>query len=276
MKKHFKTHRFIVIIFVIFCSLHVTQASPSFAGETNIYLIGEYFDWQEFVDNKKFVRESGLRFGIGLAYNYNFKFYDNQLILKPHLELIGGQIDYDSSTNSNIPVKSDSDYYDGKVELDLGWRIGSLKKVTVEPFVGIGFRGWYRNIRDAVAADGITNIYGYPEEWYSIYFRAGLRGDVALWGETRLFVEAGGKYPVYNRNTARFDKSDLGPAVTFEPGNEISWFAETGVKYKLFKASFYYDSMRFSKSDIEYSRGIGYYQPKSEADMYGIRVGMAF
>lgn len=126
-------------------------------------------------------------------------------------------------------------------------------------------------IKDSTASNG-TRAYGYTEEWYSAYGRAGLRGSVALGEKTYLFAEAGGKFPFYNSNTAHFDEADLGPDVTLRPGNEPSWLAEAGIKYKLVKASFYYDSMRFSKS----SSSGGYYQPKSQADMYGIRIGVAF
>jgi len=34
--------------------------------------------------------------------------------------------------------------------------------------------------------------------------------------------------------------------------------------------------MRFSKSDIECSQGMRYYQPGTKADMYGMRIGVIF
>jgi hypothetical protein len=274
MKNYSKISQCFFIAILFICSPRFAVAAPSFAGEANIYLIGEYFDWKEFGDNnKRFVRESGPRFGIGGSYNFEFR--DHHLIVKPRLEILFGQVDYDGATQSGVPVKTDTNYVAGKVELDLGWRFGSLKKASIEPFGGIGFRGWNRDIKDSTASNG-TPAYGYAEEWYTVYFRAGLRGDIALGEKARLFVEAGGKFPVFNENTAHFDEANLGPDVTLRPGNEPSWFAEAGVKYKVLKASFYYDSMRFSKSGVEYSGGVGYYQPKSQADMYGIRIGVAF
>jgi hypothetical protein len=261
-------------IILLLCSPRIVAAAPSFAGEANIYLMGEYFDWKEFGDNnRRFLRETGPRFGIGGSYNFEFR--DHHLILKPRLEIIGGQVDYDGATQSGIPVKTDTNYFGGKIELDLSWRFGSLQRASIEPFGGIGFRGWSRDIQDATASNG-TQAYGYAEEWYTAYGRAGLRGNVALGEKAYLFVEAGGKFPFYNRNTAHFDEADLGPDVTLKPGNRASWFAEAGIKAYWFKASFYYDSMRFSKSGVEYSGGVGYYQPKSQADMYGIRIGVAF
>lgn len=270
--KHFKKHCLVFIFAVLFCFLHLMQATRSFAGETNIYFISEYFEWQEFVHNDRLLKETGPRFGIGL--NYDVKLYNQHLTLKPRIAIIGGQVGYDGSTQSNVPLKSDTNYYDGKAEFDLGWRYGLLNKYSIEPFVGSGLRGWCRDIHDATASDRITRATGYSEEWYSVYFRTGLRGDLVLAEKTSLFVEAGGKFPVYNRNKAHFDESNLGPDVTFNPGKQLSWFTEAGVQYKSFRASIYYDSMRFSKSDTEYSGGTVYYQPKTEAGMYGIRLGM--
>lgn len=272
--KHFQIHYFTFMVFVFCCFIQSTQAVQSVAEETNIYFIGELFEWQEFVHHDRFLKETGPRFGIGL--NHDVQFYNDHLIFKPRIEIIGGRVDYEGSTQSHIPLESDTDYYDGKVGFDLGWRYTSLKKYSIEPFVGAGLRGWYRKIHDAAASDKITQAKGYPEEWRSAYFRVGLRGDLALAEKTLLFVEVGSTFPVYNQNKARFDESDLGPDVTFTPGNQPSWFAEAGVQYTPFRAGIYYDSLRFSKSDNEHSRGTIYYQPRTEADMYGIRVGIIF
>lgn len=272
--EHFQIHYFTFMVFVFCCFIQFMQAAQSFAAETNIYFISELFEWQEFVHHDRLLKETGPRFGLGL--NRDVRFYNDHLIFKPRMEIIGGQVDYEGATQSHVPLKSDTDYYDGKAEFDLGWRYVSLKKSSIEPFVGAGLRGWYRKIHDATASDRVTRATGYPEEWYSIYLRYGLRGDLALTEKTSLFVDAGGKFPVYNRNKAHFDESGLGPDVTFEPGKQPSWFAEAGVQYKPFRASIYYDGMRFSKSDNEHSRGAIYYQPETEANMYGIRIAMTF
>ncbi len=274
MKKNLRTYPWIIIVFVLLLAPGFAQAAPSFAGEANPYFTTQWFDWKEFGDaNRRLVRESGPRFGVG--FTYNFEFQEHHLILKPRIEIIGGVLDYDGATQAGVPVKTDTNYFSGKLELDLGWRFGSLQRASIEPFAGIGVHGWYRDIQDATASNG-TPAYGYTEEWYTFYIRAGLRGDIALTENTRLFAEAGGKFPVYNENTAHFDEANLGPDVTFNPGREPSWFAEAGIKYRAFKASFYYDSMLFSKSGIAYSGGTPYYQPKSQADIYGIKLGASF
>jgi hypothetical protein len=274
MKRLIKVQQYAFVIFALFCCPGILTAAPSFAGEANVYVAVEQFVWKEFNnDGSQLLKESGPRYGVG--FTYNFEFRDHHLILKPRVEIIGGVVDYDGATQAGVPVKTDTTYFGGKLEVDLGWRFGSLQKTAIEPFGGIGLRGWYRDIKDATASNG-TPAYGYTEEWYTIYLRAGLRGDIALGEAIRLFAEAGGKLPVNNENTAHFSDAGLGPDVTLKPGNEPSLFAEAGIKYKFFKTSIYYDSMRFSKSDVAYSGGVGFYQPKSQADMYGIRLGASF
>ena len=276
MKKFINLHACILIIFVLFCSPRFVQAAPSFAGEANIYFAAEFFEWKEFGDNNsRFLKESGPRYGIGGT--YNFEFFNHHLILKPRLEIIGGEVNYngqacDINTNICEPFKTDTNYFGGKVELDLGWRFGSLQRASIEPYAGIGFRGWLRDLQSGTANDG-SRVAGYTEEWLTSYGRAGLRGSVALGEKTYVFAEVGGKFPFYTENTAYLSDAGLGPDVTLKPGNRPSLIAEAGVKVRLFKVSFYYDSMRFSQSDVLSN---GYYQPKSNADMYGVHVGVAF
>lgn len=262
------------LCFILFCFCHLMQAPHSCAGETGLFFIAEYFNWKEFVNDHRLLKESGPRFGIG--WNYRAEFFDGHLILRPRIEMIAGRADYDGATQSDIRVNTDTDYYDGKAEFHIGWQTRLSAALSVEPFAGAGLRGWYRKIHGATASDGSTHAAGYPEEWYSLYLKTGLRGDFSLNKKHRLFVETGGKFPVYNESKALFSKSDLGPDVTFTPGNAPSWFVEAGLQYKSFKSSIYYDGMRFSKSDIECSQGMRYYQPGTKADMYGMRIGVIF
>lgn len=265
-----KYMQYALIAALLMCCPRFAHAAPSFAGEANPYATVQWFDWKEFGSNNgRLVRESGLRYGLG--FTYNFEFFEHHLILKPRIEIVGGRVDYDGATQAGVPVKTDTDYYSGKVELDLGWRIGSLTRASIEPFGGIAFNGWSRDIKDATASNG-TQAIGYEEAWYTAYARLGVRGNVALGEKTQLFVEAGGKFPFYTQNTAYL--SDAGGSdITLKPKNEASWFAEAGIKMYYFKASFFYDSMRFGASDVVYSGSVGYYQPKSQADIFGIRIG---
>ncbi|HUL00395.1 MAG TPA: hypothetical protein VLX29_06005 [Nitrospirota bacterium] len=204
MKTFRKTMQYSFIIFFLICCPRVVMAVPSWAGEADIYLIAEQFLWREFDNGTRLVKESGPRFGIGFA--YNFEFLDHRLMLKPRIEIVGGEVDYDGhACNINTGVcqsaTANTSYFSGKLETDLGWKFDPAKSASYEPFVGIGFQGWLRDIYNGTASDG-SSVAGYTENWYTLYIRAGLRANLALGEKSKLFAEVGGKLPVYTSNTA--------------------------------------------------------------------------
>ena len=92
-----------------------------------------------------------------------------------------------------------------------------------------------------------------------------------------MFAEAGVKLPVYNENTAYVSSINYGPDITLHPGKQASYFAEIGIKLSRFQASVFYDGLKFSRSSAV-SNGVivGAYQPKSTADIYGVKIGASF
>lgn len=262
-------------LFVIVAALVISGILPTgsvHAKEFNVYAIGEFFEWKEFNDSgSRLLKESGPRYGVGFLFFHEF---ESGLTVKPRVEVIGGKVTYDGQTQAGTPVKSKTEYINFKLETDLGYKFGRSGKASLEPFAGLGLRVWNRDIQDGTAADG-THAYGYNEEWTTLYLRGGLRGDVPVGEKSKLFGEVGVKYPLYNENTAYL--SDVGgDDVTLHPGKRPSLFAEAGMKINHLKVSAYYDSMRFSKSDVVTSGFSGYYQPKSQADMFGVRLGVSF
>jgi hypothetical protein len=238
------------------------------AGESNVYLAVDSFTWKEFGDDgSRLLKESGTLFGVGFTY---MKEFNNHVTLKPTAEIFGGTVDYDGHTQSGIPATSTVDYFGVKLEGELGRRYRSTQSFFVEPFGGLGFRAWLRDINNGTTATGST-AYGYTEDWITLHARLGVRGGVDFSRASQFFAEAGVKLPLYNENTLS-DGSD----VTLKPGKQASLFAETGIKIKRFKGSLFYDSLRFSKSPIVASGAFLYWQPKSTMDMYGIKLGLVF
>jgi len=96
-----------------------------------------------------------------------------------------------------------------------------------------------------------------------------------------MFLLVGVKLPVYTENYIN-DANVSYEAITLKPGNKPSLFAEAGVRLDRFKVSAFYDSMRFKQSptvviyDPYYAGYVGYYQPKSESDMIGLKIGATF
>jgi len=243
----------------------------------DVYGLAESFTWREFDDaGAQLLKESGPRYGLGVAYAHEFPIH---LTLRPRIELSGGAVDYDGRTQAGVPVATTTNYFGIKAEMDLGGRIKLWPGAVFEPFAGIGIRSWSRDIKDGTAANGTLAI-GYTEQWSTIYGRLGFRGEQSLGQKNNLFMLAGVKLPVYTENYINDANISYG-AITLKPGNKPSLFAEAGVKLNIFKISAFYDSMRFKKSPIvmvydPYWGVVGYYQPKSESDMIGVKVGASF
>jgi hypothetical protein len=252
-------------------------APPAFADEYNVYLAVDSFTWKEFEDNgSRLLKESGTLFRVGFTYQKEF---ENQVTIRPVVELFGGRVAYDGHAcdlfGSCQPAVSNVDYFGIKLEGDLGRRFRPYEGFSLEPFGGLGLREWARIIKNGAAADGRATA-GYREEWATLYARFGLRGGADLSSKKQLFAEAGVKAPLYNENTAYISGIGLGPDVTLHPGKQASFFAETGMKAKRFLASVFYDGLRFSRSSTVNNGFIAAYQPRSTADIYGVKLGVVF
>ncbi len=259
-------------VFVVLCSGSMA-GREAFAGEADIYAALDSFVWKEFGDGgSRLLKESGTLAGVGFAY---WKEFTNHMTLNPRVEIFGGNVDYDGSTQSGTPVATTVDYFGAKLEGDLGRKFRMAEPFFLEPFGGLGFRAWIRDIKDATTSTG-TVAYGYTEEWITLHVRVGLRGGMDISQTTRLFVEGGVKLPIYNENTAYLSSEGLGPDVTMHPGRQPSFFAEAGTRISHFMGSVFYDGLRFSRSDNVAVSGGFAYQPKSAADIFGLKLGVAF
>ena len=276
--------------FTLMATLFVTLVSPLRASASRLeefvlYPFIQYFNWEEYKDTgERVLEETGPQGGVGTLLRVDLN--NGLLMLQAKGELFGGIVDYDGQTqassrypeNSEIPVDTDVDYFGTKLEADLGLRVGETKG-TIEPFVGIGYRYWIRDLNDSVAVNRLNQlvpISGYTEEWQSFYTRWGLRGSYAVNDDFKLFAEVGGKYPIYNEN--RIDEDDL----TIKPGKQFSPFAEAGFRIDRFRATVFYEGFRFSQSSWVFAgfdsdgRSLYFSQPKSESDIIGITLGYCF
>lgn len=253
-------YTFVMLLTVVF-SLGVISAS-ALAAEFDVYGKIESFTWKEYNDNgSQLLKESGPIYGLGFS---NKSDIAKSLTFKVKGELFGGSIDYDGQTQAGTPAKTDTNYFGMKVEGDLGWKFMVAKKSSLEPFAGLGWRWWLRDIKSTGTA------IGYEELWSSVYARLGLRGDYTLSEQVKAFAEGGVKLPIYTEN-----KIDI-YGVTVKPGNEASAFAEAGFKWAKLKVNVFYEGMRFSKSDPVTGIGVIVWQPKSKADIYGVNLGVSF
>lgn len=264
-----------LVVIVVLSMLTITGSMISFSAPAlaankedvwDIYLKVESFTWKEFNDNgTQLLKESGPIYGLGGTAKSDVA---KSVTLKFKGELFGGSIDYDGQTQAGTPVKTDTDYSGFKMEGDVGWKFMVAEKSSLEPFAGLGYRWWLRDLQST------SNAIGYEERWWSFYARLGIRGDHTFSTQLKAFAEAGVKLPMHTENEA--DLSVIGlSTVTLEPGNEASVFAEIGFKWTMLKASVFYEGMRFSKSGLDNVYN-AFYQPESKADIFGVNVGVAF
>ena len=265
MKLDFYKRYLLILLLSIPISLGIIPSPVHAADEKALYGVVESFIWREFADNgQRLVKETGPLIGIGF---YIISEQENQFAIKVKGEIFGGQVDYDGHTQAGVPAFTDTNYFGFKGEIDFGKRIMLAESTFLEPFLGGGYRWWIRDIENGRDIFG-NPVSGLEEIWTSFYVRLGLRGNHNVTDRTYLFAEAGLKLPIYNLN-----ETDL---VDLEPGIKSSIFAEVGVRANRVKIAAFYDSMRFSKSDIEIAGPFLVWQPESEADIYGIQIGMLF
>ncbi|WP_306537450.1 hypothetical protein [Geobacter sp.] len=270
-------------LFAISMLAALLMASPCLAEgleEISAYGYGGYFSWKEYDDSgSRLLKESGPIFGAGAAARVDL--HQRSLILHGKAELFGTVVNYEGQTQSddrdfnNRPVDSDTRYFGAKFEGDLGWRF-AFDGGSLEPFFGLGYRTWIRDIDNSSAtteAGMRFPVGGATEYWDTIYTRYGLKGEVPMGNETALFLEAGAKYPLYNRNEAK--DTSVGD-VTIEPRSDWSAFAELGLRHKAFRPSIFYEGFRFKRSHNEQKAGYLIWQPKSESDIVGISFAYIF
>ncbi len=252
---------------------HEALAGP---GELSGYLAVQSFDWREFAEGSRAVRETGPLFGIGLVYPADM---GGHVLFTTTGEVFGGPMDYNGHacdlTGENCEASTATvNYFGIKVEGDLSRPIpaGGL---SLEPFGGLGFRYWLRNIDSGSTVSGVPTS-SFSEDWITVYVRGGIRGKVAFAGKKQLILLAGAKLPFFTQNTAHTSEVGQGPDLNLRPGKQVSFFAEAGMTLDRVTLSIFYDSFRYPQSPTV-SNGISIgYQPRSTLDLYGVRADWTF
>jgi len=263
-------YMFLAVLFFIGVSGIFYNPQPVYAGiEKNLYFVAESFTWKEFLGNETLLKESGPLYGFGFSGKVGG---DISQPLAFHYKVEGfiGYINYDGQTQTGIPITSDTRYFGFKTELGGGWNIFAGESgFSFEPFAGLGHRWWLRDITDS--SSGIGS--GYEEVWRSYYGRLGIRGEKESSDRFKIFIEAAVIIPFYTENRVYLNDFSL-EDVKVEPGNETSFWAEAGLKFKKFRLSVFYEGLRFSESDKVGPFRI--FQPESEADIFGANIGFTF
>lgn len=259
---------FVVVCFCLLCAVHAASAA-SFE-ELRPFLAVQRFNWKEYDEGRRLLKESGELYSAGVVLGMGF---DSSLTLKGKAELFGGEVGYDGETQgpNHVPLTTEVTYLGMREEVDLGYRL-PLKRLSLEPFAGLGYRWWLRDLQDSTTSSG-EPVYGYTETWQTFYGRFGARGKIDIAPALSVFAEGGGKYPFYTGNTVDFVNTG---DVTFRPGAKLSAFAGTGVSYRQLKLSVNYEGFRYSRSPMKTVGNQQFFQPKSSSDLLGVSLGWNF
>ena len=255
-----------MIIFIIALSIIIIGVNNVYGG-WDVYIKGENFKWKEYDNNNsKLLEEYGHIYGVGIFGKTVLTEISNKLIAKGKLEAFDGTVNYDGQTQDGSPIKTETDYRGNKIQGSLGWEFYITKHLLLEPFAGLGHLRWVRKIRST------ENAIGYAEIWRNFYYLVGIYCDYIFTNQLNTFAEIEIKIPIDNELEIGLVGNKN--SIIINPGEKKSIFTEAGLKYSQFKASIFYEGMKFSKSKVDTFNQI--YQPKSEGYMYGLSIGIIF
>lgn len=256
-------------------------ATAERGGSQNVFLypVVRGFSWTESApQGATLFRESGTLYGVGLqaesppAPGIRFQ---------GRIESWGGGVSYSGHTRtSGSPaggaVATDAGYFALDMEGDIGWRLPG-KEFAAIPFLGLGYRWWFRDIHEATAIDNagfLSSTGPFFEPWSTLYAKMGLRGEYRSSGTVAIFVEAGGLYPFDAENS-------LFGFVSNQPNGRLSGFVEAGVTWGRFRITGFYEGLKFKGLDPDTTAEILGTPPlgfrtDSESTTRGIRIGVVF
>jgi len=240
---------------------------PLFPGmKGRVYGLVEQFDWDETVDNAPFVGESGERFGLGILYAWD---HSPSSLITFRAEGYLGTVDYDGGLQTInpdgsvdiTPATGDTGY--GGARLELLWHYKLQQRGSaygILPYIGLGYHGWNRELK----GEG-----GYTESWNDIYLPIGVSlggqlGNAFYWA---WFADLAVAVPLFT------DEQFNDGTRSVEPEPQIGYVAELGLRRSRLSASVYYRDFSFEASPVNRD---GVYQPESEANTLGLRIGWEF
>lgn len=275
-------NRYLRSIITLTLVILASQASAAeFVGIRELFVGPSiaYFHWQESFAGKKILTEQGPMYGVDGTIVLDLLKTERagSLTLKNKAGFFGGLVYYDGHTQApeNLPVKTDVTYVGVKDEISVGWSI-PLGDGYLEPFAGVGYRWWIRDLQDTTTNNGTSTVKvsGSTEEWQSAYTKVGAALSIPFTKDWRFFVEGGGKYPFYNRNSS--DIAGIGNT-TVRPEPRWSAFAELGARSGTFRPALFYEGYRTGQSPaVRISSTRSVIQPKTDEDLVGVSFSYCF
>ncbi len=211
------------------------------------------------------------------------------LTLRGDVRMLLGRVtfetfDQDLNTGALTPVTTHTSYLGFTQEGSMGLRGATERGGHLEPFIGLGYRWWWRDIGGAT---------GYVEYYRLIYGRIGLRTEHKLDDNSKFRMTLSIDPLLWAReriDLSRFSYIDSNSGLPLQ-GREVSvrnglrpgWTIEMGLGRGNVDLTGYWHALRLAQSNdvvcftsINPSvRGLCH-QPPSFQDIFGLRLGVAF
>ncbi len=190
--------------------------------------------------------------------------------LRGEFDLFLGYVSY--RTSLLLPpqneVNTHTAYVGSRYEVSGGLRIGD-GRTSIEPFVGLGYRWWLRDVR----SNG--QVTGYPERYWTIYGRYGLRW-MAHVGEHAMLHATASLDPLLSAREEVDFSGISGETLRLRNGKRTGWTLEAGVGGETVEVAMFWRATRFGASNIVPCSLGGCYQPQSDQNLIGVKVGLRF
>jgi hypothetical protein len=194
------------------------------------------------------------------------------LTLRGDVRILVGRVNYDTSTIGppSIPVKTHTTYLGFTQEGTVGWRVDG-PALRVEPFAGVAYRWWLRMI------ESTGSVSGYPELYRVLVSRVGFRFEQLGAAGWRVYGVGSVDPVLWARET--IDLSDItGEKVRVRNGKKPGWTLEVGLREATADVALFWQALRFGKSNVVPCSPPGSicWQPQSDQDIVGLKVGVSF
>jgi hypothetical protein len=257
------------------------------AGSNDLYAAltlgagSEYFVWQEYGSGGgRLLKETGFRGVLELEWQ---KEAASGLLPGYAGKIYLGNVNYDGQTlvAPIVQVTTNTSYTGIQNELFLAFRTPLTRSDSLDILSSAGWDHWSRDINP----QSVSQV----EDYDIFYVRLGPSWRHRLPGMTA-YLTLGGKIPFYTNenahiNTICLNESQIDPRFLncvnmnppLHPGEEISLFGTAGLELTpAWSLVLYYDSFRFSESSAETETGMGFHQPRSTMDLYGLKALFRF
>jgi hypothetical protein len=199
-----------------------------------------------------------------------------QLTLRGEARLMLGRVQYDTAliSSPSTRVSTHTGYAGLTQEGSVGWRM-SGPRWRVEPFLGVAYRWWLRNI------ESTGNVSGYPEWYHTIVGRVGLRLEQtppgprpksAVAEPIRVYGALSADPLLWSQEVV--DLTDVGStSVVLSNGLRVGWTLEAGLRQAGASVGVFWQAVRFGESNVVPP---GVLQPESSQDILGLKVAASF